>query len=86
MAAQTRPLTLLTGNGHLRCPGCEATGSIGQHFKPLDKNERYGEQLATVYRHRRDRGGCGHVFAPLVPHIPMDYVRLNGSREEAYTT
>lgn len=64
MAASPRNLTLVRGS-KLICPGCEAEGDAAYHFKPLDKNERYETELATVYQHRRDRGGCGHVFAPL---------------------
>lgn len=53
----------MEGN-QLRCPGCEQLGQLGYNFSPLDRNERYRRELNVVYRHRKDRGGCGHVFSP----------------------
>jgi len=54
---------LVEGN-KLRCPGCEALGDPFVNFRPLQRNERYARELNIVYVHRRDRGGCGHVFSP----------------------
>lgn len=54
---------LVEGN-KLRCPGCEALGDPFVNFRPLQRNERYASELNIVYVHRRDRGGCGHVFSP----------------------
>ena len=37
--------------------------------------EKYEDELFRVMQHRRDRGGCGHVFAPGDPWIIREYLK-----------
>jgi hypothetical protein len=83
-------LRLIHGN-RLRCPNCEVLGDPFRDFKPLQYVEKYERELNRVLRHRRDRGGCGHVFSPGDPWIIQKYLAgelvqvelLNQSREHA---
>lgn len=64
--------------GHkLRCPKCEALGDPFYHFKPLQFVDKYERELNRVLQHRRDRGGCGHVFSPGEPWIIQEYISGN---------
>jgi len=64
---------LVEGN-KLRCPHCEQLGDPFYHFKPLQFVEQYQRELNRVLQHRRDRGGCGHVFSPGDPWIIQAYL------------
>jgi len=64
---------LVEGN-KLRCPNCEQLGDPFHHFQPLHFVEQYRHELNRVMRHRRDRGGCGHVFSPGDPWIIEAYL------------
>ena len=66
--AEKKP-SLVEGN-KLRCPNCEELGDLFGDFKPLERNEKYRDDLNTVYRHR----GCGHVFSPGDPLIIAAYL------------
>jgi hypothetical protein len=81
MADQSPKVTLLRGS-KLRCPACEAEGDASYHFRPLDLNERYEPELVRIYQHRRDRGGCGHLFAPLALSRAGGFLQSRDSREE----
>ena len=63
--------SLVEGN-RLRCPKCEQLGDLFGDFRPLERNERYRDELNMVYKHIR--GGCGHVFSPGDPWIIAAYV------------
>ena len=63
--------SLVEGN-RLRCPKCEELGDLFRDFKPLERNERYRDELNMVYKHIR--GGCGHVFSPGDPWIIAAYI------------
>lgn len=62
--SNTRKHRSLAVGNKLVCPDCEELGTPGYHFKPLDRNEAYANELHIVYQHRKDRGGCGHIFSP----------------------
>lgn len=66
--SDSRP-SLVEGN-KLRCPKCEELGDLFRDFNPLERNERYRDELNMVYKHRR----CGHVFSPGDPWIIAAYV------------
>lgn len=51
--------------GHLvRCPKCLELRHPDRDLKRLHRNVDYAMDLAVIYQCRRDRDGCGHVFAP----------------------
>lgn len=58
----------------LRCPKCSALGHPFRDFKPLELVEQYRHELNPIYKHRKDRGGCGHVFSPGDPWIIEAYL------------
>ena len=66
----SRP-SLVEGN-RLRCPWCEQLGDLFGDFKPLERNERYRDELNMVYKHVRNN--CGHVFSPGDPWIIAAYL------------
>lgn len=55
--------SLVEGSGKLRCPHCEQIGRLDRDFKVLSRNELYAMELNYVHQHRKDRGGCGHIFS-----------------------
>ena len=61
--------SLVEGN-RLRCPKCEELGNLFGDFIPLERNEKYRDELNMVYKHR----GCGHVFSPGDPWIIAAYL------------
>jgi hypothetical protein len=63
-------LRLVEGN-KLRCPKCEQLGDLFGDFKPLERSEKYRDELNMVYKHQR---GCGHVFSPGDPWIIAAYL------------
>lgn len=68
--------TLVEGN-QLRCPNCEQLGDPLVQFKPLDRSVKYEAELNVVQQHRRDKGGCGHVFSPGESWIMEEYLAGN---------
>lgn len=63
--------------GHLiRCPKCLKLRLPERELKRLHRNEDYAMDLAVVYQCRREKGGCGHSFAPTDQRILLAY--LNG--------
>lgn len=71
--SQSQKRRLVEGN-KLRCPNCEVLGDPFADFKPLRFVEQYRHELNRVLLHRRDRGGCGHVFSPGDPWIVEAYL------------
>jgi hypothetical protein len=65
--------SLVEGN-NLRCPNCEELGDILVQFKPLDRSKKYESELNVIQQHRRDKGGCGHVFSPGDSWIMEEYL------------
>lgn len=61
--------SLVEGN-RLRCPKCEELGDLFRDFNPLERNERYRDELNMVYKHKV----CGHVFSPGDPWIIAAYL------------
>ena len=61
--------SLVEGN-RLRCPKCEELGDLFGDFNPLERNERYRDELNMVYKHK----ACGHVFSPGDPWIIAAYL------------
>ena len=49
---------------------CEELGDLFGDFKPLERNEKYRDELNMVYKHRV----CGHVFSPGDPWIIAAYL------------
>ncbi len=68
-----QPSRLTVGN-KLRCPHCEQLGDPLYAFRPLELKEKYSEELNVVQCHRKDRGGCGHVFSLGEPNIIAAYI------------
>lgn len=60
----------------IRCPHCLELRDPNQGLKPYERNEEYAMDLGVVYQCRKDRGGCGHVFAPSDQRILLAF--LNG--------
>jgi hypothetical protein len=60
---------LVEGN-KLRCPNCEELGDLFRDFKPLERSEKFRDELNMVYKHRE----CGHVFSPGDPWIIAAYL------------
>src|SRR5881397_2891526 len=59
-----RPLQPLIEGHLIRCPNCHELRHPDGDLKRLHRNEDYAMDLAVVYQCRRDKGGCGHTFAP----------------------
>lgn len=74
--AQSQKDRLVEGH-KLRCPKCEELCDPFYHFKPLQFVAKYERELNRVLQHRRDRGGCGHVFSPGEPWIIQEYISGN---------
>lgn len=70
-------LTKLVEGNKVRCPGCEVLCDPSYHLKPFARAAKYRQELNVVYQHRRDRGGCGHVFSPGEPWIVEEYLAGN---------
>jgi hypothetical protein len=64
------PRPALVEGNKLRCPQCEQLGDLFRDFNPLERNERYRDELNMVYKHKL----CGHVFSPGDPWIIAAYV------------
>src|SRR3982751_6705162 len=73
MSASAPKRRLVEGN-KLRCPHCGELGDPLYSFQPLEMSEEFKDELYLVQKHRRDRGGCGHVFAPGEPLIIAAYL------------
>ena len=68
-ATEPKMPSLVEGN-KLRCPKCEELGDLFGDFRPLERNEKYRDELNMIYKHR----GCGHVFSPGDPWIIAAYL------------
>lgn len=68
--------SIVEGN-KLRCPNCEELGDVFVAFKPLDRSIKYQKELNIIQVHRRDRGGCGHVFSPGDTWVMAEYLSGN---------
>jgi hypothetical protein len=70
----TGQVGLVRPGGKLLCPGCETEADFLYAFKALDRPEKFSRDTNPIYKHRRDRGGCGHVFSPGDPWIIEAYL------------
>jgi hypothetical protein len=77
--------SIVRPGGKLLCPGCEREGDILLDFIALDRNPVYAKDLNPIYRCRKDRGGCGHVFSPGDPWIIQAYLSGDLVPREALT-
>jgi hypothetical protein len=66
--------SIVRPGGKLLCPNCEREGDILLDFAALERNPSYAKDLNPVYRCRKDRDGCGHVFSPGDPWIIQAYL------------
>lgn len=71
--APDEKIALVEGN-RLRCPNCLELGDVLVDFKPLDRPERFRDELNVIQCHLKSRGGCGHVFSPGDPWIMQAYL------------
>lgn len=73
-APRAKNAGIVQPGGKFLCPGCEEEGDMLLDFIALDRNPTYAKDLNPIYRHRKDRGGCGHVFSPGDPWIIAAYL------------
>jgi hypothetical protein len=71
--APDEKIPLVEGN-RLRCPHCLELGDILVHFRPLERPERFQNELNVIQRHLPSKGGCGHVFSPGEPWVMEKYL------------
>lgn len=64
----------LVEGSNVRCPNCEALCHPFRDLKPLQMVEAFKQELNPIYKHSKDRGGCGHVFSPGEPWIIEAYL------------